>query len=101
MTYPAETLKVFPEAYKEYFVSCIQKDIIPSSEPKEKMQVHVIPNEVERVRLNRISEKLSEFTYLNKDADADMSVYNKSIKCTEEVRYIVQPNDAEYERSSN
>ena len=38
--------------------------------------MHVIPNEVERVRLNRISEKLSEFTYLNKDADAGTSVYD-------------------------
>ena len=41
------------------------------------MPVHVIPHEGERVRPNEIYEKLSDLTYQKKDADTDMSLYNR------------------------
>ena len=44
-TDPAETLKMFHKAHKEYLVSDIEEDIIPKSEPEYKMPVHVIPDE--------------------------------------------------------
>ena len=70
-TDPAETLKMFREAEKEYLVPGIEEDVIPMSKPEENMPVHVIPDEGERVRPNEIYEKSSEITYLKKDADAD------------------------------
>ena len=95
MTDPAETLKMFCEANKEDLVTGIEEDVIPTSELEDKMPVHAIPDEGERVRPNFISEKSLDLTYLKKDSDADMSAYEYSIKFTEEVRYIVKPNDAE------
>ena len=74
---PAETLKMIHKANKEYLVPGIEEDIIPISEPEDKMPVHVIPDEGERVRLNGISENSSELTYHNKDSDAETSVYNR------------------------
>ena len=43
---------MFCKADKEYLVPGIEEDIITTSEPEDKMHVHVIPVEVERVRLN-------------------------------------------------
>ena len=37
------------------------------------MPVNIIPDEGEIVRLNEISEKSSDLTYLNKDAETDTS----------------------------
>ena len=39
------------------------------------MTVHVIPDEGERVRPDRNSEKSSEFTHHKQDADTDTSLY--------------------------
>ena len=75
-TDPAETLKMFREAEKEDLVPCIEEDIIPTSEPEYKMPVHIIPDEGEIVRPNKIYESSSELTYHKKDADAYMSVYD-------------------------
>ena len=63
VTYPSETMKMFREAHKEDLVPSIGEDIIPTSEPEDKMPVQIIPDEVERVRPNENSEKSSEFTY--------------------------------------
>ena len=40
------------------------------------MPVHVIPDEEEIGRPNKISENSSEFTYHKKEADIDTSAYN-------------------------
>ena len=45
MTDPAETLKVFRKAEKEYLVPCIEEYIINSSEPEDKIPVHIFPVE--------------------------------------------------------
>ena len=58
-------------------VTGIEEDVILTSKPEENMPVYVIPDEAERVRLNKISEKSSELTYPKKSADADTSVYNR------------------------
>ena len=50
MTDPADTLKMFCEANKEYLVPGIEEDIIPTSEPEKNMPVNVIPDEGEIVR---------------------------------------------------
>ena len=42
MTDPAETLKMFCKAEKEYLVPGIKEDIIPKSQPEENMPVHLI-----------------------------------------------------------
>ena len=42
ITNPAETLKMFREAHKEYLVPGIEEDTLPTSEPGEKMPVHII-----------------------------------------------------------
>ena len=76
-TDPAETLKMFREAEKEYLVPGIQEDVIPMSKTEENIPMHVISDEVERVRSKEISEKSSELTYLNKDADADTLLYGR------------------------
>ena len=81
---PADTLKMFREAEKEDLVPGIEENVIPTSKPEENIHVHVILDEEEKVRLNKVSEKSSELMYLKKDAD----------EFTEELRYIVQPKDA-------
>ena len=50
MTDPAETLKMFREAHKEYSMPGIEEYKIPTSEPEENIPVHVIPDEEESVR---------------------------------------------------
>ena len=45
MTHPAETLKLFREAHKEYLVPGIEENNIPTSEPEDKMPVHIILDE--------------------------------------------------------
>ena len=52
MTDPAETLKMFRDAYKEYMVPGIEEDMIPTLEPEFKMPVNVTPYKVESVMLN-------------------------------------------------
>ena len=47
------------------------------SKTEENIPMHVISDEVERVRSKEISEKSSELTYLNKDADADTLLYGR------------------------
>ena len=59
ITNPAETLKMFRKAEKEYLVPGIEGNIIPKSEPEDKMPLHVIPDEGERVKLNEIYENSS------------------------------------------
>ena len=44
ITDPAETLKMFHKAHKQYVVPSIEGDIIPTSEPEYKMPVNVIPD---------------------------------------------------------
>ena len=66
MTDPAETLKMFREAEKEDFIPGIEEDFISTSKPEEKMHVHVITDEGERVRPNEIYNKSSDLMYLNK-----------------------------------
>ena len=65
---------MFREAEKEYLIPGIEEEFIPTSEPEEKMHVHVITDEGERVRPNEIYEKLSEFTYHKKDEDTETSL---------------------------
>ena len=73
----------------------IEEDIIPTSEPEYKMPVHVIPDEGEIVRPNGISEKLSEITYLKKDADADsdadISAYDRVLNALKELDTSYNP----------
>ena len=57
MTHPVDTLKIFREADKKYFVPGIEEYIIPTSEPEEKMPVHVIPAKRKIVRPNNFFEK--------------------------------------------
>ena len=71
ITNPAEIPKMFHKTNKEDLVPGIKEEIIPTSEPEENIPVHVIPDEGETVRLNKIYEKSSELTYHNKDADTD------------------------------
>ena len=52
----------------------IEEDVIPTSKPEEKMYVHVILDEGERVKPNEISEKSSDLKYLKKNVDAETSV---------------------------
>ena len=66
MTDPADTLKMFYEAEKEYLVPGIEEDIIPTSKPEKRMPVHVITDEGEGVRPNGIYEKSSDITYRKK-----------------------------------
>ena len=68
---------MFLEANKEDLVPYIQENIIRMSQPEDKMHVNVIPDEVEIVRPNEISEMSSDLTYRKKDAYTDMSVYNR------------------------
>ena len=77
MTDPAETLKMFRKSEKEYLVPVTEEEIITTSEPEDKITVHVIPDEGERVRPNEISENSSELTYLKIDADKDTLSYNR------------------------
>ena len=51
ITYPAETLKMFRNAQKEYFVPGIEEYKIHTSESEYNMTVRVIPDEVESVSL--------------------------------------------------
>ena len=73
MTGPAETLKMFCEANNEDLVPGIEEDIIPKSKLEDNMPVHIIPDEVERVRPNEIYEYSSDIHYPKKDADANTS----------------------------
>ena len=66
-------------------------DLIATSKPEEKMPVHVIPDEGERVSPNEISEKSSELTYLKKDADADTSAYDRVLKAMKKLDTSYNP----------
>ena len=52
---PAETLKMFSEAEKEYLVPGKDEDIISPSKPEDNMPVHVIPVEREIMKPNKVS----------------------------------------------
>ena len=43
---------MFQNAHEEYLVPFIEEDNITTSEPEDNIPVHVIPDEVESVRLN-------------------------------------------------
>ena len=43
----------------------IEEYIIPTSEPEDKMPVHVIPDDGERVRMRKKYDKSLEFMYHN------------------------------------
>ena len=45
MTYLEETLKMFRKSNKKYLMPGIEEDIITTSEPEDKMYVHIIPDE--------------------------------------------------------
>ena len=68
---------MFCKAEKEYLVPGIEEDIIPTSKPEDMITMHVIPDEGERVRLNEISEKLSDLTCPKKHVDSDTSAYDR------------------------
>ena len=72
MTDPAETLKMFQNQHEKDLISGIEEDNIPTSEPEDKMHVHVIPDEGEVV-IPRKYLKSSYFTYHNKDAKTGTS----------------------------
>ena len=55
------------------------------------MPVKVTPDEVERVRPNKISENSSELTYLNKDVDADMSAYDRVLYSLKKLDTLYNP----------
>ena len=59
MTDSEETLKMFWEAHKEYFVLGTEKDNIPTSELEDKMPVNVTPDEGESVRPDENSDNSS------------------------------------------
>ena len=42
---PEETLKMFQDMHKEYLVPGIEENNIPTSEPEDKMPVHIILDE--------------------------------------------------------
>ena len=74
MTDPAETLKLLRDTHEAYLVSIIEEDKISTSDPEDKLHVHVTTDEGENVRPNENS-KTSEFTYHKKDANTDTSAY--------------------------
>ena len=76
MTDPAETLKIFCEAHKEYLVPGIEEYKITTSEPEDNIPVQIIPYEVESVRPKENLDNSSDFTYHKKDANTDTSLYN-------------------------
>ena len=90
-TNAAETLKMFCEAEKEYLVPGIQEDAIPTSKPEANMPVHVIPDEEERVRPNKISDNSSELTYLKKVAYADTSSYYRILNVLKKQDTLYNP----------
>ena len=55
------------------------------------MTVHVMPDEVENVRPKGNSEKSSDFTYHNKDADTDMSSYNRVLNALKKLDTLYNP----------
>ena len=55
MTNPAETMKIFPDSNKQYLVPGIEEDKTPTSEPEDKLHLHVIPDEGKIVRPNEKS----------------------------------------------
>ena len=87
----AKTLKMLREAEKDYLVPGIEEDVIPTSKIEENIPVHVIPDEGERVRPNEISDKSSDLTYLNKDADADTSAYDRVLNGLEKLDKLYNP----------
>ena len=87
----AKTLKMLQEAEKDYLVPGIEEDVIPTSKIEENIPVHVIPDEGERVRPNEISDKSSDLTYLNKDADADTSAYDRVLNGLEKLDKLYNP----------
>ena len=76
MTDPEETVKMFCDMHEENFVPGIEEDKIPTSEPEEKLPVHVIPDEEKSARLNE-NYMSSEFTYHKKGATTDTSAYDR------------------------
>ena len=54
---------MFREAHKTYLVPGIEEVFIPTSEPEDKIPVHVIPDEGERVRPEKMYEQSLELTY--------------------------------------
>ena len=53
--------------------------------------MHVITNEGQRVRPNKISEKSSELKYLKKDADSDTSVYDRLLNALKNLDTFYNP----------
>ena len=53
--------------------------------------MHVITDEGQRVRPNKISEKSSELKYLKKDADADTSVYDRLLNALKNLDTFYNP----------
>ena len=55
------------------------------------MPVHVIPDEEERVRPNKISENLSDLLHLKKDAVADMLAYDRLLNALKKLDTLYNP----------
>ena len=53
--------------------------------------MHVITDEGQRVRPNKISEKSSELKYLKKDADAETSVYDRLFNALKKLDTFYNP----------
>ena len=90
-THPVETLKMFHKAQKEDLVSVIGEDVILKSKPEKKVPVHVICDEVERVRPNELSEKSSQLTNLNKDTEAHTSAYDRVLNSLKKLDTLYNP----------
>ena len=65
--------------------------MIPTSEQDDRMHVHVILDEVERVRPNENSEKSSQFTYQKKYANIDISSYNRILNAVKKLDTSYNP----------
>ena len=76
ITDPAETMKMFCGPNKDNLVPGIKEEKTPTSEPEDKLPVHIIPDEGESMRPNEKS-KSSEFTYHKKYDNTDMPAYDR------------------------
>ena len=69
----------------------MEEDKIPTPKQEDNMPMHVIPYEGESVSLNENLEKSSEFTYQNKDANTDMSSYDRVLNTIKKIDKSYNP----------
>ena len=92
MTDPVETLMISHNSHEEDFVTVIEEDNIPTSEPEENMPVHTIPDEVESMNPKENLDKFSEFTYHKKDATTDTPAYDKLFNAIKKIDTLYKPS---------